>query len=101
MAQQHWPAQVGKGLMMQRACCAIQVESAPRKDPLDALLAGEVRSVEYSGGQVFVDAPRPGRVYLSGSFNPLHEGARHLPPASATLSDIPSVPITCMIACQP
>lgn len=56
-----------------------QVRSLPRRDPLDALLAGEVRSVEYSGGRVFVDAPRPGRVYLPGSFNPLHEG-EHCPP---------------------
>lgn len=45
-------------------------------DPLEELLAGRVRSVEYSGGQVIVDAPRRGRVYLPGSFNPLHEGHR-------------------------
>jgi len=60
-------------------CEELQVRSLPRRDPLDALLAGEVRSVEYSGGRVFVDAPRPGRVYLPGSFNPLHEG-EHCPP---------------------
>ena len=45
-------------------------------NPLVELLAGRVRSVEYSGGQVIVDAPRRGRVYLPGSFNPLHEGHR-------------------------
>jgi hypothetical protein len=28
------------------------------------------------GGQIVVDAPRPGRVYLPGSFNPLHKGHR-------------------------
>lgn len=43
-------------------------------EPLQELLEGRVRSVEYSGGQVIVDAPRRGRVYLPGSFNPLHEG---------------------------
>ena len=46
-------------------------------DPLELLQAGSIRSVEYSGGRVVVDAPRPGRVYLPGSFNPLHDGHRH------------------------
>ncbi|KAK9815499.1 hypothetical protein WJX72_004708 [[Myrmecia] bisecta] len=45
-------------------------------DPLEALLAGRVQTVEFSGGQVVVDAPRRGRIYLAGSFNPLHEGHR-------------------------
>ena len=44
------------------------------EEPLQELLDGKVRSVEYSGGQVIVDAPRRGRVYLPGSFNPLHDG---------------------------
>ncbi len=44
------------------------------EEPLQDLLDGRVRSVEYSGGQVITDAPRRGRVYLPGSFNPLHEG---------------------------
>ena len=44
------------------------------EEPLQDLLDGRARSVEYSGGQVIVDAPRRGRVYLPGSFNPLHEG---------------------------
>ena len=44
------------------------------EEPLQDLLDGCVRSVEFSGGQVIVDAPRRGRVYLPGSFNPLHEG---------------------------
>ncbi|BDA48658.1 hypothetical protein COCOBI_12-3390 [Coccomyxa sp. Obi] len=47
-------------------------------EPLQELLEGRVRSVEYSGGQVIVDAPRRGRVYLPGSFNPLHEGHKGL-----------------------
>lgn len=45
-------------------------------DPLEELLSGRVSCVEFSGGRVFVDAPRPGRVYLPGSFNPLHDGHR-------------------------
>ena len=47
------------------------------EEPLQALLDGTVRSVEFSGGQVIVDAPRRGRVYLPGSFNPLHDGHRY------------------------
>ncbi|KAG2501910.1 hypothetical protein HYH03_000408 [Edaphochlamys debaryana] len=47
-------------------------------DPLRRLLAGEVRCVEYCGQEVTVDAPRKGRVYLPGSFNPLHIGHRKL-----------------------
>ncbi len=41
---------------------------------LEELLAGRIPCVEFSGGRVFVGAPRGGRVYLPGSFNPLHEG---------------------------
>ncbi|KAI8475142.1 MAG: hypothetical protein J3K34DRAFT_456412 [Monoraphidium minutum] len=41
---------------------------------LRQLLAGRARCVEFSGGRVFLDAPRSGRVYLPGSFNPLHGG---------------------------
>lgn len=46
------------------------------EDPLEALLQGKVKTVEYSNGQVIVDAPRRGRVYMAGSFNPLHQGHR-------------------------
>ncbi len=35
----------------------------------------QVRTVEYSYGEVTVDAPRRRRLYLPGSFNPLHTGA--------------------------
>jgi hypothetical protein len=55
--------------------------------PLQELLAGRVRCVEYSGGHVFVDAPRgPGRVYLPGSFNPLHEGHKQMLAAAVKLA---------------
>ena len=43
-------------------------------DPLQLLLENKVQSVEFSGGQVIVDAARAGRIYLPGSFNPLHDG---------------------------
>ena len=55
----------------------LQVDIVDVGDPLELLQAGSIRSVEYSGGHVLVDAPRPGRVYLPGSFNPLHDGHRH------------------------
>lgn len=55
------------------------VESTTRvDDALGELYAGRARCVELSGGRAFIDAPRPGRVYLPGSFNPLHAGHREL-----------------------
>lgn len=45
-------------------------------DPVTALLEGKVQTVEFSNGNVVVDAPRSGRVYMAGSFNPLHDGHR-------------------------
>jgi hypothetical protein len=56
-------------------------------EPLQALLSGAVRCVEYSGGNVYVDAPRGRhRVYLPGSFNPLHEGHRAMLDAAVGLA---------------
>jgi hypothetical protein len=49
-------------------------DTAP--EPLQALLDGKLRAVEFAAGQVVVDAPRRRRVYLPGSFNPLHDGHR-------------------------
>lgn len=45
---------------------------------LQDLLNGRVSCVEFSGGNVYVDAPRRGRIYLPGSFNPLHDGHKEL-----------------------
>ena len=38
-----------------------------------------------AGGNVYVDAPRPGRIYLPGSFNPLHDGHKEMLQARASL----------------
>ena len=77
--------------------------AAPRLTPGDALTAdaraldrssllrdmlnGRFRALEFSGsgGGVVVDAPRPARVYLPGSFNPLHEGHKALLAAACRL----------------
>lgn len=42
------------------------------------ILTGEAKTVEFSGGCIYLDAPRPNRIYLPGSFNPLHDGHREL-----------------------
>lgn len=54
----------------------IEERFVPREDPISALLSGRASCVELGAGMpAVVDAPRgTGRVYLSGSFNPLHEG---------------------------
>ncbi|KDD72772.1 hypothetical protein H632_c2918p0 [Helicosporidium sp. ATCC 50920] len=55
------------------------------RNALEALRAGSVASVELCNGLILVDAPRPGRLYLSGSFNPLHRGHTSLLEAAAAL----------------
>lgn len=57
----------------------LQCDQLPASDALQDLLDGKIRCVEYSGGQVFADAPRSvDKVYLPGSFNPLHAGHQAL-----------------------
>lgn len=50
-------------------------------DPIQALLDGHIRCVEFSGSpddrHVVLDAPRRGALILPGSFNPLHAGHRY------------------------
>jgi nicotinic acid mononucleotide adenylyltransferase len=41
---------------------------------INAVISGTARCVEFSGGKILVDCPREGRMYLPGSFNPLHAG---------------------------
>jgi len=62
----------------------LQEETTEVADPISALLEGDVHTVEYSNGNVIVDAPRGGRVYMAGSFNPLHEGHRGMLAAALT-----------------
>ncbi|KAF8058477.1 hypothetical protein HT031_005601 [Scenedesmus sp. PABB004] len=53
----------------------LRLSFTPAPDPLLELLAGRARCVEFSGGTALLDAPRGARrVYLPGSFNPLHAG---------------------------
>ncbi|KAL3139080.1 hypothetical protein ABBQ32_005876 [Trebouxia sp. C0010 RCD-2024] len=54
----------------------VQEEVTEMADPVKALLEGKVQTVEFSNGNVVVDAPRSSRVYMAGSFNPLHDGHR-------------------------
>jgi nicotinamide mononucleotide (NMN) deamidase PncC len=49
-------------------------ESETRRRSIRSLLSGNARTVEFSGACVFLDAPRRNRLYLPGSFNPLHDG---------------------------
>ena len=59
------------------------------EDPVAALLAGRASSVELGAGfPAVVDAPRGrGRVYLSGSFNPLHAGHEGLLAAAVAAAE--------------
>lgn len=56
--------------------CLPQENKTQIADPVKDLLEGRIQTVEYSSGNVVVDAARAGRVYMAGSFNPLHEGHR-------------------------
>ncbi len=57
----------------------MEVSARAQADPIEELLAGRVRCVEFGpGGRMVVDAPRTGKVVLPGSFNPLHEGHRRM-----------------------
>lgn len=56
------------------------------KVALEGLLQGSIRSVEFAGGLITVNAPRRDRVYLPGSFNPLHDGHKNLLAAAVNCS---------------
>lgn len=62
----------------------MQEETTEIADPITVLLKGDAHTVEYSNGNVIVDAPRGGRIYMAGSFNPLHEGHRGMLAAALT-----------------
>ncbi|GMH41182.1 hypothetical protein BSKO_09092 [Bryopsis sp. KO-2023] len=54
--------------------CSSRPQSRDVGEAIDGLLHGTVDCVEFCGDEVVVDAPRARRAYLSGSFNPLHDG---------------------------
>lgn len=54
-------------------------------DAVKQLLNGQVKTVEFSGGSIYLDAPRDSRIYLPGSFNPIHDGHRELLEAACRL----------------
>lgn len=80
----------------------LQEEVIEMADPVKALLEGKVQTVEFSNGNVVVDAPRSGRVYMAGSFNPLHDGHRGMLAAAlktrqAEQGWVPSSPVVIAI----
>ena len=48
------------------------------EEAIQCLLDGKVNCIEFAKGHVLGNAPRSKRVYLPGSFNPLHDGHRDL-----------------------
>jgi hypothetical protein len=56
----------------------VETQDLDHASLLREMLNGRVSCVEFSGGNVYVDAPRRGRIYLPGSFNPLHDGHKEL-----------------------
>eukprot|EP00898_Chlorokybus_atmophyticus_P003070 jgi/Chlat1/3764/Chrsp259S03906 len=68
-------------------------------DPIDALMKGEVSLVqfEFPSGIVNLDAAR-GRVFLPGSFNPLHHGHTKLLAAAAKAAECPPSMACCEIS---
>lgn len=56
----------------------VETQELDHASILKELLNGRVSCVEFSGGNIYVDAPRRNRIYLPGSFNPLHDGHTEL-----------------------
>jgi len=54
------------------------------------MINGSYKTLEFSGsgGMAIVDAPRPGRIYLPGSFNPLHAGHLDLLAAACRVAGV-------------
>uniref|UniRef100_A0A7S3QL21 Cytidyltransferase-like domain-containing protein n=1 Tax=Dunaliella tertiolecta TaxID=3047 RepID=A0A7S3QL21_DUNTE len=65
---------------------AVSLKQIAAPDPLEALMAGNVKCVEFNGSQVVTDAPRRNKLYLPGSFNPLHAGHKQLLAVARSLS---------------
>ena len=65
--------------------------ASDRSHLLQNMINGRYKTLEFSGsgGLAIVDAPRPGRVYLPGSFNPLHTGHQELLSAACRVAGVP------------
>jgi hypothetical protein len=72
--------------------------STPPADPsasdrthlLQNMINGKYKTLEFSGsgGMAVINAPRPGRIYLPGSFNPLHAGHQDLLAAACRVAGV-------------
>lgn len=58
------------------ASMGVKEESHSIEDPIDVLYSGQIATLEVCGDQFIADAARKRRIYLPGSYNPLHEGHR-------------------------
>lgn len=41
---------------------------------VELLIQSKIQTIEFSGGRIHLDTPRSKKMYLPGSFNPLHKG---------------------------
>ena len=82
---------LGPGDSLQTSAAATTSPLVDRTQLLKDMLKGRFKSLEFSGsgGLAVVDAARPGRVYLPGSFNPLHEGHKELLAAACRVQGVP------------
>lgn len=68
---------------------SLSITSTASKEPVEYikdLLSGRINTLEFSRqGMIVVDAPRHNRIYLPGSFNPLHDGHKELLAAACKL----------------
>jgi hypothetical protein len=57
---------------------------------LQNMINGRYKTLEFSGsgGMAVIDAPRQGRIYLPGSFNPLHAGHQDLLTAACRVAGV-------------
>lgn len=69
---------------------AADPSSSDRAHLLQNMINGRYKTLEFSGsgGMAIVDAPRPGRIYLPGSFNPLHAGHQDLLAAACQVAGV-------------
>jgi hypothetical protein len=73
-----------------KATAAPDQSLSERTHLLQNMINGRYKTLEFSGsgGMAIVNAPRPGRVYLPGSFNPLHAGHQELLAAACRIAGV-------------